>query len=120
QSYLVFRGLGANPNSGMVGNIANSLLGFRHESFYLGNSGYMKEMLLWVKRTRVRNDGRRQWYEVRDDGAVVCEIDATLIPRDYLDLVSRVEVNPPQNKWYGTWNEDNQYHEFTRKGLIGG
>lgn len=42
--------------------------------FYLGNSGYMKEMLLWVKRTRVRNDGRRQWYEVRGDGAIVCEI----------------------------------------------
>ena len=34
----------------------------------------MKEMLLWPKRTRIRNDGRRQWYEVRDDGAVVCEI----------------------------------------------
>lgn len=42
--------------------------------FYLGNSGYMKEMLLWVKRTRVRNDGQGQWYEVRGDGAVVCEI----------------------------------------------
>lgn len=46
------------------------------KGFYLGNSGYMKEMLLWPKRTRIRNDGRRQWYEVRDDGAVVCEIDA--------------------------------------------
>lgn len=44
------------------------------QGFYLGNSGYMKEMLLWVKRTRVRNDGRGQWYEVREDGAVVCEI----------------------------------------------
>ena len=42
--------------------------------FYVGNSGYMKEMLLWPKRTRIRNDGRRQWYEVREDGAVVCEI----------------------------------------------
>ncbi|WP_180176697.1 MULTISPECIES: hypothetical protein [unclassified Acinetobacter] len=42
--------------------------------FYVGNSGYMKEMLLWPKRTRIRNDGRRQWYEVRGDGAVVCEI----------------------------------------------
>jgi len=58
QSYLVFRS-GAN-NGG----------------FYLGNSGYMKEMLLWVKRTRVRNDGRGQWYGVRGDGAVVCEIGA--------------------------------------------
>lgn len=102
QSYLVFHG------------------GSDNKGFYLGNSGYMKEMLFWVKRTRVRNDGRGQWYEVRGDGAVVCEIDATLIPRDYLDLVAQVQANPPQNKWYGTSNQDNQYHEFTRKGLISG
>ena len=58
QSYLVFRG--------------NTI----DQPFYFGNSNYMKEMLLWVKRTRVRNDGRGQWYEVRGDGAVVCEIGA--------------------------------------------
>lgn len=46
------------------------------EDFYVGNSGYMKEMLLWPKRTRVRNDGREQWYKQRDDGAIVCEIEA--------------------------------------------
>jgi hypothetical protein len=56
QSYLVFHS------------------GSDNKGFYLGNSGYMKEMLLWVKRTRVRNDGRGQWYEFRGDGAVVCEI----------------------------------------------
>lgn len=44
QSYLVFRG--------------NTI----DQPFYFGNSNYMKEMLLWVKRTRVRNDGRPQWY----------------------------------------------------------
>ena len=33
------------------------------KGFYLGNSGYMKEMLLWVKRIHVRNDGRPQWYD---------------------------------------------------------
>lgn len=49
-----------------------SYLAFK--DFYVGNSGYMKEMLLWPKRTRIRNDGRRQWYEIRGDGAVVCEI----------------------------------------------
>ncbi|WP_313397483.1 hypothetical protein [Acinetobacter variabilis] len=121
QSYLVFRGLGAvKPNGSLIGGVVSALQAYRHDSFYLGNSGYMKEMLLWVKRTRVRNDGREQWYKVRGDGAVVCEIDATLIPRDYLDLVTRVEVNPPQNKWYGTSNQDDQYHEFTQKGLISG
>ncbi len=53
--------------------------------FYLGNSGYMKEMLLWVKRTRVRNDGREQWYKVREDGAVVCEIGATITNGVYIN-----------------------------------
>ncbi|WP_180095500.1 MULTISPECIES: phage tail protein [unclassified Acinetobacter] len=56
QSYLVFRG--------------NTI----DQPFYFGNSNYMKEMSLWVKRTRVKNDGDGQWYEVRGDGAVVCEI----------------------------------------------
>jgi len=51
----------------------------------------MKEMLLWPKRTRIRNDGRRQWYEVRSDGAVVCEIDA-------VDLNSEVVYPPAENK----------------------
>ena len=68
QSYLVFRGLtSTNPFTGKQTTAPG---------FYLGNSGYMKEMLLWVKRTRVRNDGREQWYKVRGDGAIVCEIDA--------------------------------------------
>lgn len=62
QSYLVFRG--------------NTI----DQPFYFGNSNYMKEMLLWPKRTRIRNDGRRQWYEVRGDGAIVCEIGAYVPP----------------------------------------
>jgi len=55
------------------------------QGFYLGNSGYMKEMLLWVKRTRVRNDGSEQWYKTRADGAVVCEIGATITNGVYID-----------------------------------
>lgn len=118
QSYLVFRGLGAvKPNGSLIGGVVSALQAYRHDSFYLGNSGYMKEMLLWVKRTRVRNDGRAQWYEVRGDGAVVCECGG-LIPVEYLGLVTQIQANPPQNKWYGTDNEDNQYHEFKQRGLI--
>lgn len=67
QSYLVFRGF-SDPIDGQA------YAAPAKSSFYLGNSGYMKEMLLWVKRTRVRNDGRGQWYETRQDGAIVCEI----------------------------------------------
>jgi len=82
QSYLLFRGLGRGVSAGgVVGEIAGIIAKRHHynKSFYHGNSGYMKEMLLWPKRTRVRNDGRRQWYEVREDGAVVCEINGYYI-----------------------------------------
>lgn len=44
------------------------------EDFYVGNINNMKDMMLWPKRTRIRNDGRRQWYEIRGDGATVCEV----------------------------------------------
>lgn len=45
QSYLVFRG--------------NTI----DQPFYFGNSNYMKEMLLWVKRINVKNDGDVQWHK---------------------------------------------------------
>ena len=35
--------------------------------FYVGNSGYMKEMLLWPKRIHVRNDGSVQWYDAKSE-----------------------------------------------------
>lgn len=92
QSYLVFHGLGGvKTDGGLVGGLIGSLQAHRHNSFYLGNSGYMKEMLLWVKRTRVRNDGRVQWYEIRGDGTVVCEIGARI--RRFAE-VSTEDVEP--------------------------
>lgn len=35
--------------------------------FYLGNSGYMKEMLLWVKRIHVKNNGDSQWHDLKSE-----------------------------------------------------
>lgn len=66
QSYLLFRGH----------NFQDPFLGhtFTTPGFYLGNSGYMKEMLLWVKRTRVRNDGHGQWYPTTELRPFICEI----------------------------------------------
>lgn len=49
-----------------------SYLAFK--DFYLGNSGYMKEMMLWPKRTRIRNDGSEQWYANTVERQWVCEI----------------------------------------------
>lgn len=66
QSYLVFRGLGRGVSAGgVVGEIAGIIAKRHHynKSFYHGNSGYMKEMLLWPQRIHVRNDGRPQWYD---------------------------------------------------------
>lgn len=51
QSYISFGG------GGLDGIVPGS------NAFYVGNSGYMKEMLLWPKRIHVRNDGRAQWYD---------------------------------------------------------
>lgn len=79
QSYLAFTGLGAINNTDLIGGVTGALKPQHNNAFYVGNSGYMKEMLLWPKRTRIRNDGRRQWYEVRGDGAVVCEIGTKFI-----------------------------------------
>jgi len=66
QSYLLFRGLGRGVSAGgVIGEIAGIIAKRHHynKSFYHGNSGYMKEMLLWPQRIHVRNDGRPQWYE---------------------------------------------------------
>lgn len=121
QSYLSFSGSGkVDTDNGWIDGVFSALAGYMNDAFYVGNSGYMKEMLLWPKRTRVRNDGRRQWYEVRGDGAVVCEIDETLIPIDYSKKVQNIIDNPPTNKWYGTSNKDDQYYEFTKNGLLTG
>ncbi|WP_104471231.1 hypothetical protein [Acinetobacter indicus] len=103
QSYLLFRGY----------NFQDPFLGhtFKTPAFYLGNSGYMKEMLLWVKRTRVRSDGREQWYKERGDGEVVCEIGATIINPQHFEHSATIEFkhqytssHKDHNLNYKTWN----------------
>ncbi|WP_426977456.1 hypothetical protein ACNFX6_13830 [Acinetobacter johnsonii] len=76
QSYLLFRGLGRGVSAGgVIGEIAGIIAKRHHynKSFYHGNSGYMKEMLLWPQRIHVRNDGRPQWYDEK------AEINPTVI-----------------------------------------
>lgn len=70
QSYLVFRGEGGFDFAGVGGiyeEVANALGAGGRSSFYVGNSGYMKEMLLWVKRIHVKNNGDVQWYDDRSE-----------------------------------------------------
>ena len=74
QSYLVFRGLGKKTaTSGGIGQFTRGSPKHYNKSFYHGNSGYMKEMLLWPQRIHVRNDGRSQWYDEK------AEINPTVI-----------------------------------------
>ncbi|MCL6246531.1 phage tail protein [Acinetobacter sp. ANC 4945] len=72
-----------------------SCLAFK--DFYLGNSGYMKEMLLWPKRTRIRNDGREQWYATSVERPWVCEIPQTHFyaseSKQYISHVVRIPVH---------------------------
>lgn len=37
------------------------------KDFYLGNSGYMKEMLLHPKRIHIKNNGDDQWYDEKSE-----------------------------------------------------
>ena len=37
--------------------------GKNQDAFYVGNNPFLKEMMLWPKRTRTRNDGRVQWFD---------------------------------------------------------
>ncbi|MGC3819317.1 hypothetical protein [Acinetobacter sp. G11] len=59
QEYMESKGLQASAYP------FQSYLAFK--DFYVGNSGYMKEMLLWPKRIHVRNDGRPQWYDAKSE-----------------------------------------------------
>lgn len=120
QSYLVFRGLtSTNPLTGKQTTAPG---------FYLGNSGYMKEMLLWVKRTRVRNDGRGQWYEVRGDGAIVCEIGAYSFNSDSNEFLYNgpfkvecvTEVSPQNESARNFYSEYEYTGIFNESGLVGG
>ena len=68
QSYLVFRG--------------NTI----DQPFYFGNSNYMKEMLLWVKRIHVKNDGGGQWHDHKAEiGLSRFEDKTTELKQHYLD-----------------------------------
>lgn len=58
QSYLAFTGISFSENSSPLDLLSGNYGG----GFYLGNSGYMKEMLLWPKRIHVKNDGTGQWF----------------------------------------------------------
>lgn len=103
QSYLVFRGLGKRVAGGIIGGIAGITMGGQHysASFYLGNSGYMKEMLLWPKRIHVCNNGQPQWYdekaEIGDYYSVSSGWSYILLP--YHDNPGYNNLNAPSDGW---------------------
>lgn len=83
QSYLAFTGLGSVELDGLASGVFNTLMPQYNNAFYVGNSGYMKEMLLWPKRIHVRNDGRVQWYDLKSEiGSKIGNREKTTIPFD--------------------------------------
>lgn len=67
QSYLVFGApvdvnTSINIGSGLFQSIFDNL-NYTQNGFYVGNSGFLKEMMLWPKRIHVKNDGSTQWYD---------------------------------------------------------
>lgn len=62
-SYLVFKGRKPAPKFGLL----NSSSPVSESGFYFGNNPFLKEMMLWVKRIHVRNDGRVQWYDLKSE-----------------------------------------------------
>lgn len=93
QSYLVFRG---SPNAA----IWSPAYG---QGFYLGNSGYMKEMLLWPKRIHVKNDGQPQWYDERSEIAYINSNNVSwLETRKNSEIVIAEANSRLQNIWYGS------------------
>lgn len=86
-----------------------SYLAFK--DFYVGNSGYMKEMLLWPKRIHVRNDGRGQWYDAK---AEIDRIRQEINPSEMHAMVLRLEVATKSEKYttqeritsLGDWTPD--------------
>lgn len=74
---------------------------YRHQSyvvlrdFYVGNSPYLKDVMFLPKRTRIRNDGSEQWYRVRQDGVVVCEIGS----RNFKGISADIKAEIESAKW---------------------
>ncbi|WP_151707451.1 hypothetical protein [Acinetobacter sp. TUM15064] len=90
QSYLLFRGLGKKTETTVTASgVVQSTPKHYNNSFYHGNSGYMKEMLLWPMRIHVRNDGRLQWY---DEKAEINKIRVEIDPDTMRLMTMRLDV----------------------------
>jgi hypothetical protein len=60
-SYMVFTGLPPQTRytKGFLGGVPYT---YRQSSFYFGNTGYLRQILLWPKRVNIRPSLREQWY----------------------------------------------------------
>lgn len=132
QSYIIFGGGGFSQGSWDlteeeledVGDDLDASNKYLESGFYLGNSGYMKEMLLWPKRIHVRNDGREQWYDGKAEIKYTDENGTSgLQLKKNKDLVLAEASKRLQNPWYGTKKIDGAFHEIettsSSPGLLG-
>jgi hypothetical protein len=102
-SYLVYHGadIAIDTETGEVYWVANQDKGFHLVSM----SGMLKEVLYWVKRTQIKNDGSEQWYRQRDDDVVVCEMQSWIEIPKYPEETEQY-IGPPiggiESRWVYT------------------
>lgn len=84
-SYLVFSGVEYKKIIDWMPPIPTNSRSLSRGFYWCSMSGMLKDMMLWVKRTRIRNDGSPQWYELNSKGNIVCEIDATFDDGDIIE-----------------------------------
>lgn len=88
------------------------------QGFYVGNSGYMKEMLLWPKRIHVRNDGREQWY---DEKAEINRLNVTIPESDMVNgvvLLSTKAVAENTNTFNKSGDMSNWHPDLVDKYVV--
>jgi hypothetical protein len=103
QSYILFGGGGFPQGAYGLSEAELEAVGdelevndrYYNGGFYLGNSGYMKEMLLWPKRTRIRNDGSAQWYANTVERPWICEIGTN----QFTELSATAKAEIESVKW---------------------
>lgn len=111
QSYILFGGGGFPHGAYGLSEAELEAVGdelevndqYYNGGFYLGNSGYMKEMLLWPKRIHIKNDGQPQWYNERSEIGYINSNNVSWLEAKKNSEIVIAEANSRlQNIWYGS------------------
>lgn len=91
-SYLVFSGIEYKKIIDWMPPIPTNSRSLSRGFYWCSMSGMLKDMMLWVKRTRIKNDGSRQWFEYsyrENKKIIVCEIGGIVVNEESPDFDGR-------------------------------